>query len=81
MKRACPTMHELLAFDAVARHASLTRAAGALCVSVSAVSKQLTSLEDFVGQPLLQKLGRGVQLTPQGQIYCLTSGASTRASP
>ena len=78
MKRACPTMHELLAFDAVARHASLTRAAGALCVSVSAVSKQLTNLEDFVGQPLLQKLGRGVQLTPQGQIYWQKIAGSLR---
>lgn len=69
MKRACPTMHELLAFDAVARHESLTQAAATLCVTVSAVSKQLTSLEDFVGQPLLQKQGRGVQLTAQGRIY------------
>lgn len=69
MKRACPTMHELLAFDAVARHESLTLAAGALCVSVSAVSKQLASLEDFIGQALLRKQGRGVELTPQGRLY------------
>lgn len=79
MKRACPTMHELLAFDAVARHESLTQAAGALCVTVSAVSKQLASLEEFLGQPMLQKQGRGVQLTAQGRIYWQKISGSLRA--
>jgi LysR family glycine cleavage system transcriptional activator len=69
VKRACPTIQELLAFDAVARHESLTRAASALCVSVSAVSKQLAGLEAFLGRPLLQKSGRGVELTPAGRDY------------
>lgn len=69
MKRSCPTIQELLAFDAVARHGSLTQAAGALCMSVSGVSKQLSGLEQFVGRPLLQKAGRGVQLTPTGREY------------
>ncbi len=36
MKRDCPTIQELLAFDAVARHEGLTRAAEALCLTVSA---------------------------------------------
>lgn len=79
MKRACPTMHELLAFDAVARHESLTLAAGALCVTVSAVSKQLASLEDFLGQPLLRKQGRGVELTAQGRQYWQKISGSLRA--
>lgn len=79
MKRACPTMHELLAFDAVARHESLTRAASALCVTVSAVSKQLASLEVFLGQSLLQKQGRGVELTAQGKLYWQKISASLRA--
>ncbi|MCA0239603.1 MAG: LysR family transcriptional regulator [Proteobacteria bacterium] len=78
MKRACPTIQELLAFDAVARHRSLTRAATALCVSVSAVSKQLASLEDFVGRPLLEKQGRGVRLTPQGREYLTKVSPSLR---
>ena len=46
MKRLCPTIHELLAFDAVVRTESLTQAASTLCITVSAVSKQITSLED-----------------------------------
>lgn len=69
MKRGCPTIQELLAFDAVARHESLTRAAGALCMSVSGVSKQLSGLEQFVGRALLEKAGRSVQLTPAGREY------------
>ena len=69
MKRDCPTIQELLAFDAVARHQSITLAAGALCITASAVSKQVTGLEVFLGRRLLQKNGRGVELTPQGRVY------------
>jgi LysR family glycine cleavage system transcriptional activator len=79
VKRACPTIHELLAFDAVARHHSLTRAATSLCVSVSAVSKQLASLEAFVGRALLEKQGRGVQLTAPGREYLAKVSPSLRA--
>lgn len=69
MKRDCPTIQELLAFDTVARYASVTQAADVLCLTVSAVSKQLAGLEQFVGVPLLEKSGRGLRLTPQGQAY------------
>lgn len=79
MKRLCPTIHELLAFDAVARCESLTHAASALCITVSAVSKQITSLEDFVGRELLQKSGRGVTLTGHGRIYWQKISGSLRA--
>lgn len=71
MKRNCPTISELLAFDAVAQHGSLTRAAGVLCISVSAVSKQLVGLESFIGRPLLRKHGRGIRLTPAGREFWL----------
>lgn len=79
MKRLCPTIHELLAFDAVARCESLTQAASTLCITVSAVSKQITSLEAFVGRQLLQKQGRGVALTSHGQIYWQKISGSLRA--
>jgi len=69
MKKTCPTIQELLAFDAVARYESLTRASSALFVSVSGVSKQLAGLEEFLGRPLFQKIGRGVRLTPLGREY------------
>ena len=79
MKRDCPTIQELLAFDAVARCDSLTQAAGALCITVSAVSKQLAGLEAFLGVKLLRKHGRGVQLTPQGRAYWQKIAGSLRA--
>ncbi len=79
MKRTCPTIQELLAFDAVARYESLTLAAQALCVTVSAVSKQVAGLEAFIGRPLLQKSGRGVQLTPQGHVYWQKVAGGLRA--
>jgi len=69
MRRSCPTIQELLAFDAVARHGSITLAAASLCITVSAVSKQIAGLEDFVGRALLQRNGRGVDLTPLGRVY------------
>ena len=79
MKRMCPTIHELLAFDAVARCESLTAAANCLCVTVSAVSKQISSLEEFLGRQLLQKNGRGVALTDHGRVYWQKISSSLRA--
>ena len=72
-------MHELLAFDAVARCESLTQAANTLCITVSAVSKQVSSLEAFVGQNLLQKNGRGVALTAAGRLYWQKIASNLRA--
>jgi LysR family transcriptional regulator, glycine cleavage system transcriptional activator len=69
LKRLCPTVHELLAFDAVARLGSVTEAANSLCVTASAVSKQLARLEVFVGRALTEKDGRGVRLTAHGKLY------------
>lgn len=69
MKRDCPTIQELLAFDTVMRLRSVSRAADALCVSASAVSKQLTSLEAFVRQPLLYRGSRDLRPTPAGTRY------------
>lgn len=79
MKRSCPTIQELMAFDAVASFESLTRAAGALCVSVGAISKQLAALETFVGKPLFEKRGRGVKLTTIGREYWNKISPSLRA--
>ena len=80
MKRDCPTIQELLAFDAVARHESVTLAASALCITVSAVSKQIAGLEAFLGgRELVQRNGRGVQLTPQGRVYWQKIAGGLRA--
>jgi DNA-binding transcriptional LysR family regulator len=47
---------------------TLAGVADALAYSPSAVSQQLALLEKEVGVPLLQKVGRRVQLTPQAEI-------------
>jgi len=48
--------------------ATIAEVATALHQSPSAVSQQLSQLEKEVGTPLLQKVGRRVQLTPQAEI-------------
>ena len=53
MGRRMPTMSELRAFEAVARHASFTRAGGDLHLTQSAVSRQVASLEEALGARLL----------------------------
>lgn len=47
---------------------SFARAAERLGRSTSAVSAQLKKLEDQVGAPVLQKSGRGLVLTPTGEL-------------
>lgn len=67
--RALPPLNMLRAFDAVARHLSVTRAAQALCVTPGAVSHQVKALEDWLGLALLAREGRRVALTPAGRQY------------
>ena len=56
-------LERLRALHAVATHGSVNAAAAVLHVTTSAVSQQLAKLEDEVGQPLLERRGRGVRLT------------------
>ncbi|MEU1617078.1 LysR family transcriptional regulator [Streptomyces sp. NPDC005722] len=53
---------------AVADHRTVTAAAAALYLTPSAVSQQLAALEHETGHRLLERGGRGVQLTPVGEI-------------
>lgn len=56
----------LAAFLEVADAASFTRAAERLHLSQPAISKRLKSLEDQIGAPLFDRIGRRVQLTAAG---------------
>ena len=56
----------LRSFVAVAQSGGVTRAAGFLNLTQSAVSMQLKRLEEMLGLKLLERSGRGVSLTPQG---------------
>ncbi len=55
------------AFEVVARCRSFTRAAEVLCVTPSAVSRQVKHLEEQLGQQLLVRGSRQVDLTPAGR--------------
>ncbi|MGA9913666.1 MAG: LysR family transcriptional regulator [Paraburkholderia sp.] len=61
------TPDQLITFAAVAEHHNISRAAVALHLSQPAVSGQLRQLQDEFGEPLYQRDGRGVRLTPAGE--------------
>lgn len=61
-------LERLRALQAVSVHGSINGAADTLHVTTSAVSQQLAKLEREVGEPLLEKDGRGVRLTDAGKL-------------
>lgn len=60
-------MTALRSFIAVADTGGVTRAAAKLHLTQSAVTMQVKRLESALGQPLLERIGRGVQVTKQGE--------------
>ncbi|TGE01770.1 LysR substrate-binding domain-containing protein [Methylobacterium nonmethylotrophicum] len=61
-----PSLVALRAFEAAARHRSLTRAAAELCVTHGAVSRHVKALEAALGVPLLRRGGVASEPTPEG---------------
>lgn len=62
MKRRLPSLNQLRAFEAAARHGSFKAAADELCVTQAAVSHQIKGLEDTLGQILFHRGTREVRL-------------------
>jgi len=58
--------NHLLTFAVVARLKSITKTAEVLHLGQPAVSGQLKLLQDFVGEPLYQRKGHQIELTPAG---------------
>src|SRR3954471_5700875 len=58
----------LKVLEAVARHESVTEAAKELHYSQSSVSHHLGRLEADTGAKLIQRVGRGIRLTPEGRL-------------
>jgi DNA-binding transcriptional LysR family regulator len=62
-----PPLDAIRGFVAVARRMSITLAAKDLCLTQSAVSRQIQALEEHLGTPLLIRKHRAIALTPAGE--------------
>jgi DNA-binding transcriptional LysR family regulator len=56
-------------FTAVAHSGSVNGAATDLRIAASAISRQITKLEDDLGVRLFERKAYGVELTPAGEVY------------
>ncbi|MDU8927200.1 transcriptional regulator GcvA [Alisedimentitalea sp. MJ-SS2] len=74
MRNTLPSLTLLHSFEVVARHQSFTRAAEELCLTQSAVSRQIKSLEEALGRPLFRRKHRAIELTIAGrQLFASVS--------
>ncbi|WP_161599007.1 LysR substrate-binding domain-containing protein [Aidingimonas lacisalsi] len=69
MKRSVPPYHALHVLVTVGEYGSIRAAASHIGRSESAVSHQLKDLERRLGQTLLERKGRGIELTPLALRY------------
>lgn len=76
LRTKLPPVSSLVTFEAAARLANFTRAASELGVTQAAVSKQIHSLEEFLGIKLFARANRGIAVTPQGRrlLHAVVSG-------
>lgn len=66
-KYRLPPLDLVHTFEAVARHRSFTLAADELCLTQSAVSRQIKVLEETIGLRLFRRLHRAIEVTAEGQ--------------
>ncbi|MEL6550441.1 MAG: transcriptional regulator GcvA [Pseudomonadota bacterium] len=67
MSDRLPPLTALRAFEAAARHMSFAKAAEELSVTPAALSFQIKSLEEHLGEPVFRRLNRAVELTEAGR--------------
>ena len=67
-------LDRLRTFRALAEMLHVRRTAARLHLSQSAVSQQVAALEDELGVPLLERIGRRVFLTPAGRVLADEAG-------
>jgi DNA-binding transcriptional LysR family regulator len=67
-QRVMPTLPLVRAFDAVAEHASLTKAARSLRRSQPALTISMSKLEEMLGVALIERGRSGAHLTAAGEI-------------
>ncbi|MES2898912.1 MAG: LysR family transcriptional regulator [Pseudomonadota bacterium] len=66
-----PPLDALRGFVAAARRLSITAASQDLCLTQSAVSRQIIAVEDYMGTPLMSRKYRGIALTEAGKRLML----------
>lgn len=66
-RRLIPSIPELLAFEAVARHQNFSAAAEELCLTQGAISKQVRNMEITLGVSLFDRRRKRLVLTRQAQ--------------
>lgn len=62
-------LRQLRYFVEVAQREHISEAAEHLHVAQSAISRQIANLEEELGTPLFERIGRNVKLTPIGKIF------------
>src|SRR5947199_10345561 len=67
------TLRQLKVFESVARNLSFSRAAEELYLTQPAVSTQVRKLQEHVGLPLFEQLGKKIHLTPAGMQMLVSS--------
>jgi len=69
MRRKIPNTTALAVFEAAARHGSFARAANELCLTESAISRQIAALEHYLELKLFTRVKRQVILNDMGRAY------------
>src|SRR5687767_9079755 len=64
-----PSLKAIKTFQIAARHSSFAVAADELCITPSAVSHQIKTLETQLGLPLFSRSARALALTDAGARY------------
>ncbi|MCU1658194.1 MAG: DNA-binding transcriptional regulator, LysR family [Pseudonocardiales bacterium] len=70
-------LRQLQYFVTVVDEGNFTRAAQRLYVAQPSLSKQLAALEAELGGPLIERLTRGIRLTPSGKAFLPEARAAT----
>ncbi|WP_413737567.1 LysR substrate-binding domain-containing protein [Sodalis sp. RH21] len=75
-KRHLPPLNALRIFETAARSSSLSAAAEELGITHGAVSRQISLLEDWLGQPLFMRQGQRSVATEHARAFAAEIGAS-----
>ncbi len=74
MVRRLPSLNQLRAFEAAARHESIKGGADELCVTPTAVGHQIKALEQWLNAPVFLRKTRKIVLTEEGRALAISVG-------